>query len=99
MLDVNDMRCQNDLLYIDGLFKKFERHAKEVYAAIDALLNAATLLPLCKDEYEGDYKIFRKYEQIYVRLKSFKDLLESYDIGLKLSSLLQAKLDNISEEE
>lgn len=95
MLDIKDMRCLNDLLYIDGIYKKLQKHEQDFYIVLDALLNISTLLPMCYTQYGEGYEEFRKYEKVYTTLMETIESLKAYDVEVKLPRLLQDKLDSL----
>lgn len=87
-----DSHCTEDWEYLESRYRYFRENEEIFFDALDAMLDVATLFPLCEREYGRRGESFRKSGNIYQSLKDMQDVLESYNIRVTLSSLLKRKV-------
>lgn len=81
-----------DLQYMDRLFTRFLKNKQQFFKTLEEMLDMATILPVCEDEYAAHLDQFIKFEEIYSALNEIKELFAAYNIRLEFSQLLAPKI-------
>lgn len=95
----NDSFYRGDLHYMDRQYKKLGKNKELMFETLDAMLDVATLLPLCENEYPDHIDSFRVFEEVYLALDRVRDLLGSYGLNLQLSPLISSKAFDASAKD
>ena len=87
-----DTNCRGDMQYLEGLFQKICDNEQVFFDTLEAVLEVATLLPLCEDEYASYRGLFLKFERVYDTLRELKEQLRDYGLELQFSPLVASKV-------
>lgn len=88
---------ENDLRYLRARYNALQREKETLFSALDDLLDAATLLPMCETEYAEGKSAFAPYDGVYGILKEVRAYFENYGAKLRLPHFLYEKLENRGE--
>jgi hypothetical protein len=84
----NDTLLAEDLKSLNEKLLLISSEMSFVLNVIDKLLDALTLLEVCKDEYTDHAEDLKAYDFIYDYLRKIIDKLEEYSIKVILPALL-----------
>lgn len=78
--------------YLERVFEKISENEQIFFDTLEGMLEVATLLPLCEDEYVSYRRLFLKFERVYDTLHELREVLRDYDLELQLSPLVASKM-------
>ena len=87
-----ETNCRGDMQYLERVFEKISKNEQIFFDTLEGMLEVATLLPLCEDEYVSYRRLFFKFERVYDTLHELREVLRDYDLELQLSPLVASKM-------
>ena len=92
-MNSNYKNCvSDDLDYIKRREELLQKNKEVFKQTLNCLLDTATMIPVCEEEYRKDAPSFRKYEDVYEMLRETMNSMNAYGITLKLPELIEDKL-------